>query len=463
MMALRTAVCVVLLSCMATVGPLYAQLSLSGQLRTRSELRNGQGMPAVADTTPAFFTSQRTRLSVDFTGHRFRLHTVVQDVRVWGQEASTVNRVTPPYQNGLMVHEAWGEISLLDTGSTVREFSLRLGRQELDYDDARLLGNLDWLQQARRHDAVLLRFAHKGITAHLGAAFNQNEERKASVIYNGVPTGYPAGTNGIGVMYRSMQFLYAAKKFRTSTASVLFFKDDFSKYDIDHSDPLAPKPVFRSGTWSRYTMGSHFTGSLAKRITVTGDAFYQTGRYRDGTSLKEYFFSGSVMYAHSRRFSVGGGADLTSGNNGADPSARFQRFDPLYGTPHKFWGYMDYFYVADGFGSNGLLDIYLRSRFTPGPKSFVTLDVHRFSLPDAVVDEQGMVLDKWLGLEFDLTASFALTSAISLEGGYSYMRVAPTMYSAQVKNVPGASPHAQWAWLMIIIKPSFTIYRPAGQ
>lgn len=449
--------------CMGTVVPSEAQLSLSGQLRTRSELRDGQGAPAVADTVPAFFTSQRTRISVGFSGYRFKVFTVVQDVRVWGQDASTVNRVTPSAQNGLMIHEAWGEILLLDTGSRIKEFSLKVGRMELNYDDARLLGNLDWLQQARRHDAVLLKFENKGIAAHLGAAFNQNEERKANTIYNGVPTGYPAGTNGIGVMYKSMQFLHVSKKFRSSALSWLFFKDDFSKFNYDNTSPQQPKPVFESGVWSRYTTGAHFAGSLTERITATADAFYQGGHYREGTALNEYFFSVAALYAYNKRLSFGPGVDLTSGNNGADPAKRYQRFDPLYGTPHKFWGYMDYFYAGDAFGSNGLLDVYLKTRFATTDKSYLTLDVHQFSLPNAVTDEQGNLMSKSLGLEFDLVASLALTKVITFEGGYSFMHMGSTMSSTPVKNVAEANRNAQWAWLMISIKPSFVFEKNAGK
>lgn len=438
-----------------TVASCHAQLTVGAQLRTRSELRDGQGTPSLADTVPAFFTSQRTRLSVGFSGYRFKLFTVVQDARVWGQDASTINRVSPSTQNGLMIHEAWGEISLLDTSSRIKEFVLKVGRQELNYDDARLVGNLDWLQQARRHDAVLLKFSNRGFVAHLGAAFNQNEERKSNTIYNGVPTGYPAGTNGIGTMYKSMQFLYAAKSLKSSTLSLLFFKDDFSRFHTDNSNPQQPKAVFQSGVWSRFTTGAHFTGSLSERITATADAFYQGGHYREGTSLNEYFFSFSAVYAYSKQFSIGPGVDLTSGNNGADPSKRYQRFDPLYGTPHKFWGYMDYFYAADGFGPNGLLDVYLKTRFTPTEKSFITLDAHQFVLPNAVMDEQGTAMSKALGLEFDLAASLALTKIIVIEGGYSFMHMGETMSSTQVKNVTDAGRNAQWAWLMINIKPSF--------
>lgn len=212
-----------------------AQFSLSGQLRTRTELLDGQGTMLSKGEKPAFFTSQRTRLNAGYKGYRTQFFVAVQDVRVWGQDASTNNRITNSSLNGLMLHEAWGEISLLDTNQTKlgKEFALKIGRQEFLYDDSRVLGNLDWLQQARRHDAALIKYGFNGFTAHLGVAYNQNRELKTGTLYDGVPVGYPAGTNGIGTMYKSLQFLYLGKKLKQGNASFLVVKDDFQKYTLD--------------------------------------------------------------------------------------------------------------------------------------------------------------------------------------------------------------------------------------
>ena len=40
----------------------------------------------------------------------------------------------------------------------------------------RLLGDLDWLQQARRHDAVVIKALHKGWQLDLGFGFNQSSD-----------------------------------------------------------------------------------------------------------------------------------------------------------------------------------------------------------------------------------------------------------------------------------------------
>jgi hypothetical protein len=434
-----------------------AQLSISGQLRTRTEFRDGQGAPSVKDTVPAFFTSQRTRLNVGYTGHRFKVYTSLQDVRVWGQDASSINRTTADAFDGFMVHEAWGEISLVDTGKVIKNFTLKVGRQELVYDDVRLLGNLDWLQQARRHDAALIKFEHKGWTAHAGFAYNQNAERKSNVIYNGVPVGYTAGTNGIGALYKSMQFLYAARSLKIGTVSFLFFKDDFSKFHFATNDVEKKTPIYERSAWSRYTMGSHFTGNVLQKVAMTADAFYQGGHYREGTALNEYLLSLSVLYSVNSKFSLGPGVDITSGNNGSDASMKYQRFDPLYGTPHKFWGSMDYFYVADGFGANGLIDTYLKTRYKAGSTLTLSLDAHQFLLPNAVTSESGELLSKQLGTEIDLTANWTLTKIITIEGGYSFMASTATLSSMHVKNIKNADRFSQWAYVMISIKPESVI------
>lgn len=375
-------------------------------------------------------------------------------MRVWGQDASTTNRTTSDPNDGLMIHEAWAEVSLVDTGKVIKNFTLKIGRQELLYDDSRLLGNLDWLQQARRHDAALIKFDHKGWTVHLGAAYNQNAERKSNTIYNGVPTAYTAGTNGISAMYKSMQFLYAAKKFYFGNATLLAFKDDFSKYHFAPADINKVTPIYEQGVWSRYTIGGNMFGTAVRKLGFTLSGFYQGGNYRDGTSLNEYFYSASVLFAATRKFSVGPGIDVTSGNNGSDPTKKNQRFDPLYGTPHKFWGYMDYFYVADGFGPNGLIDYYLKGRYKAKDNLLLSLDAHQFQLPDAVLAKDGSTMSKSLGTELDFVLLFTPTKALSLEAGYCTMFNTPTLSSPGVKNVAKAADVSTWAYLMINIKPS---------
>lgn len=121
---------------------------------------------------------------------------------------------------------------------------------------------------------------------------------------------------------------------------------------------------------------------------------------------------------------------------------------------------MDYFYVADGFGSNGLVNYYLKTKYKAKDNLTMTLDIHEFVLPTAVMsNDGGTTLDKQLGTEIDFVLNYALTKAITVEGGYSIMKSTETMTSAAVKNVPGAADLSTWGYLMISIKPADLIVK----
>lgn len=435
--------------CLFDSGKVNAQFSLSGQLRTRSELLHGQGSPLSKTDKPAFFTSQRTRLNAGYKGYRTQFFVAVQDVRVWGQDASTNNRISNPALNGLMLHEAWGEISLLDTNQTKlgKEFALKIGRQELLYDDSRLLGNLDWLQQARRHDAALLKYGFNGFTAHLGIAYNQNRELRTGTLYDGVPNGYAAGTNGIGTMYKSMQFAYLGKKLKHGNVSFLILKDDFQKYTLD----TAGIRTVKNGTNKRVTFGPYIQTKLGKAWNLTASAYYQTGKDKDGKSLNAYMYSVRGLFTASQIFSIGPGFDYTSGTTNG--SRKNSTFDPLYGTPHKFWGQMDYFYAANGFGKGGLADFYINSVIKASEKLSIAVDLHQFSSAANIRNAKDEKLSANFGEELDIIATYNLTKTISFQGGYCTFL--PTNSLAQVKSVKDPQKMANWAYLMINIKPDF--------
>ena len=168
-----------------------------------------------------------------------------------------------------------------------------------------------------------------------------------------------------------------------------------------------------------------------------------------------YLLSAYTLYPVNKVLSIGPGIDFTSGNNGAHASNTNRQFDPLYGTPHKFWGAMDYFYVADGFGKNGLVDYYLRSRYKATSQLLLSLDAHQFTASTKVTRGDGIELDRNFGTELDLTATYSLTKIITIEGGYSSFFATPTLASSGVKNVSNADLQANWAYLMINIKPDF--------
>jgi hypothetical protein len=483
-----------------------AQLTLNTQIRTRTEYRDGVGTLRPKANGASFFTSQRTRLALNYKLNRLVLQTTVQDVRVWGQDASTISNADG---SKLGLHEAWAEIILANKKdssfkSTVDYFALKIGRQELLYDDSRLLGNLDWLQQARRHDAAVLKFLNNGWQADLGLAFNQNTD---GFNYNGtyytpanIPTtvkddkGFlvptPAGlvplmnaagissktgtpvfinppsTNGLNQLYRAMQFLYVAKSFKNTRVSGLFLADHFGKYKLDSVQTSnfngQPGWVFgrrfnQKGVNSRFTSGLLVNSPLDKKksFSITAGFYYQTGKDKDGLTTGAYSLT-LALFLKKGAMNYTAGWDYVSGNDAFSASATNHRFDPLYGTPHKFFGTMDYFYVATGSPTGGLNNPYAKVKYTGSKKRFsAAVDYHYFSLAKNQKDINGAAISKYLGSEFDLLSTYALNKFSSVELGFSVMAASKSMEYAKA-IAPGSSRLTGiWSYLMINVKPDF--------
>lgn len=483
-----------------------AQFSLVGQLRTRTELRDGLGNLAPKGAPAAFFTSQRTRLTFGYKWDRVQFQTAVQDVRVWGQDAATINNADG---NKLMVHEAWADITLANRADTTIKFrpiqnlSLKIGRQELVYDDVRLLGNLNWLQQGRRFDAALLKGQHLGWALDLGVGFNQNTDAFGVVGDNytagnaptsalstqnvtlAVPGGFlptagkgggpvlatPLSTNGQNQQFKSFQMAYLARTFNRTKFSALFFKDDFQKYRPDSLGSATAGYVYGrrydvAGTNSRKTYGAMLVGQMGNASAKLGKmqwqafAYGQSGKDRDGLTIKKaYHYGGNVMFQKGL-LSVGPGYEVLSGNDATTiQPGETSRFDPLYGTPHRHWGYMDYFYVGTGSPAGGLRDAFLKFKYA-GTRLATTFDIHYFALANTTFNKMpdapaGAQLDAKLGMEYDFIATYALNKFTSVEFGYAIMKGTNSLEYAKQGTMNQKDKLGTWSYLMINIRPDF--------
>ena len=481
----------------------HAQVTVAAQIRTRSEFRNGVGTLKPKSNDPAFFTSQRSRLTFNYRSTRVVLNAALQDVRVWGQDASTISNADG---NKLGLHESWGELILANRKdssfkSAVDYLSLKLGRQEFVYDDSRILGNLDWLQQARRHDAAVIKFLQRGWQVDIGAAFNQHTDAfnyngtyytpanvipfvrdskgnllatPAGLIPLAAASGYSAktgapvmqnvpSTNGLNQNYKALQFLYIARPVKSNRFSALLVADHFGKYVLDSvvnisgadTGYLFGRRFNQKGVHTRITAGLLANGSVnaGKTIGYSAGFYLQYGSDRDGMDLSAHTTTASLSYT-LKKFSFTGGWDYLSGNDAFSASGVNHRFDPLYGTPHKFWGLMDYFYAGTGSPTGGLSNVYLKNKYASANKRFTAaLDYHYFRLAEDQKDQAGKPVDKYLGSEVDLVASYALNKLTAIEWGFSIMAASNSMEYAKSIAPGTANLTGTWSYVMINIKP----------
>jgi len=152
---------------------LLAQFTLSGDIRPRAEYRNGYKTLVSPNHDAAAFVDQRTRMNLNFMSQSYRVKVSLQDIRVWGSQPqlNTTDGLTS-------LHEGWGEV-FFDT-----KYALKVGRQEIAYDDQRIFGSVGWAQQARSHDAAVFKVNSEDYTAHIGAAYNQDGASLSGTIAN---------------------------------------------------------------------------------------------------------------------------------------------------------------------------------------------------------------------------------------------------------------------------------------
>jgi hypothetical protein len=423
-----------------STGTSYAQFTVDGQIISRGEYRHGFKSLVAADQDPAFFVEQRSRMKFTYGAEKFKVGFSVQDIRTWGS-VSQLNK-TDGYTS---FHEAWGEYLVN------KKFSVKVGRQEWDYDDARILGNVDWAMQARSHDGALFKYTDSTWQLHAGLAFNQNAGETS------VGTVYPSTFSN----YKAMQFLWFHKDWKNLNASFLFMNNGMQTSYLDTAGVTIYETKFTQTIGTRIQYGKN-----SLKVNVAG--YYQMGedgalKKSDGKTPKEVggaYGNLEVIYTHKKMLAVTLGGEYMTGNSQTDTTSAYKAinhaFTPFYGTNHKFNGFMDYFYVGNHANNVGLIDAYLRLKFMK-EKYWVMLDVHQFMAAADVLDQKELTnsgkytaMSSTLGTEIDLTFNYTLAKFVNLQLGYSHLLASETMEA--IKG--GKSDELNnWAYVMIAFKP----------
>lgn len=428
----------------------FSQFVLSADYRPRAEYRDGYKSLMNASDAPAFFISQRTRLNLAYQNENYKTYLSLQDVRTWGSEKQLVAN----QDNAFSVHEAWGEVGFAKS----KEFSMKFGRQEINLDDARIFGNVDWAQQARSHDALLFKYSNsKILTVQLGVAYNQNMGGLTN-------TAYRDPGNGSG--YKTMQYLWMNKKFLDNDLSVsLLFLNKGNQTSFDYSNNGI---IEKDELWDNYsqTIGTHIKYKKNK-FGASLNAYYQTGKvaeYRGDLgprNINGINIGLDLNYKVHKNITLFAGYEFISGQSQTDTTAAYQNtnrsYNPFFGTNHKFNGYMDYFYVGNHINNVGLQDFYFKLKYKKEKISFGA-DYHAF-LSAAQIRDTDIVntnptqnMSGFLGSEVDLYAGFPITKGVQFNIVYAMMFATPGMEAIKGGD---RKQFNNYAYCEIIIKPVF--------
>ncbi len=405
------------------------ELKINLQFRPRAEFRNGLFTPILEGQKPASFIAQRTRIGFTYSkNQKLKMGISTQVVNTWGNDPQV--QLTA---NNVSLYEAWAQLYFSP------EWNIKLGRQVLSYDDERILGALDWNNAGRKHDAALLSFEKNKFRSDVGFAFNQNAEKVTGDFFNSL----------FSQPYKSMQFLWMKYKFTDALAvSALTMNLDFQNpldSSLSHLQTLGGNLFYKKGRWNAMATYYYQTGNNPQKSTPA-------------IKTNAWMASAKVDYGFSNKISLGIGSDFLSGRDMNSTSPTISYFNPLYGTHHKFYGFMDYFYVSSSHNNVGLWDSYLNFNYKASADLGLQLALHHFNAGAKVMDYTGAKTSPSLGNEADLTFTWKIMKEASLLGGYSQMFTNNSM--KYVKNIAATQtmkPVQNWIWLSLNITPEILI------
>ncbi len=388
------------------------QFDLSAEVRPRYENKHGYKSLLETDADGSNFVSQRTRLNFAFKNEKLKAYVSMQNVRVWG-DVSTLSSD----DNATALHEAWAEAILN------KKVSLKLGRQEIVYDDHRIFGSVGWAQQARSHDAFLFKYTpNEKNRLDIGLALNE-------VNGDGVDDLYQ-------LQHKNFQYAWYHGNFDKFGLSFLLLNTGYEYEDadleqtIDYMQTIGPRLTYKSG-----------------KFNANGALYFQTGKSVD-TDISALYYSANFGYKISDEFSAGLGYEYLSGKDQDDTDADIKSFAPLFGTNHKFNGWMDYFYVGNHGGSVGLTDLYATIAYKKD-KFSAKLMPHIFNSAGDIYNGSDK-MDNSLGTELDLVLGYKISKDIMLNAGYSKMFATDSMEALKGGD---KDENNSWAWLMFTFKP----------
>lgn len=288
------------------------RLSIGGQVRYRWEHETNKTFGAV-DPTSDSFSLHRWFLHGDFK-YQNSFRVFVQGISAFDEERDLPRRGID--ENKWDLHQLFFDVKPLGDDLPL---TLRVGRQELDYGNQRLVSPFDWGNIRRRFDGVKL-FA-KGNTWDVAMWWVRPVpvQRKQRDRYNEDFEFY-----GLYATYKGIE---------NHGLDLYFLAID------DDGNPMSPNG--KIGDRDIYTLGTRFWGK-------TGDWDYETeiaGQWGNwaGDTVQAWAFTVNGGYTFKEvacKPRLGVGFDLATGDD--DPfDSTVGTFDQMFPLGHKYFGFLD--------------------------------------------------------------------------------------------------------------------------
>lgn len=367
------------------VGTSYADVKVSGgELRLRGIMvDNSESTAALKD---GGFFEQRTRLNAEASADdNTKVFVQIQDSRTWGAEASTVSTGTEEEGLGtgaeaLDVSQAY--VDLLNVAN--KPLSLRIGRQAIAYGEHRLIGSLEWSNNARRFDAIKLTYKHSAADIDVFTS---------KISDSGADWGNDVNLNGI----------YASLKNVPQVSNL----DLYLLHSVNDGQADA----------NFYTLGGRVKGAVSNiNIDYNAEIAIQSG---DATSIADKSANAYAIRAGYTIPNVLGGLRIgveydaatgdsggAAGSAGAAADGEDEAFSNLYPTNHYLYGY------TDDVNWTNMNAWAISASMTPIDKLKVSIEYWNYALDQEVAGDDDN------GTELNIKANHEMSKNVNCEAAY---------------------------------------------
>ena len=403
------------------------EFSLDAQLVTRGELRvGGFHVDSLDKERVSHFALGKYRITADYKRSWLEVKLSPQYSGVWGQASA-----------GLNLYEGWAKMQ------SPKGLFVKIGRQELNYDDGRIIGNDDWTMTAPTHDVLKLGYDGENHKVHLLTAYNQNAEN----IDNG-NSYYSGGLQP----YKTMQTLWYHYNTPKKMFGVSLMGMNIGMQSAKEDEPQTNYYQQLVGTYMAFR---------PKHWSLEGAFYYQLGKEEHGMPIDAFMASAKLNVEPSEKFNLFAGYDYLSGDKYFNilPEGHFglvfhdkvRGFNAIFGSHHEFYGAMDFFYLSNYVGgfTPGLQNLYIGGNVKPVKGLNLNAAYHYY----AIATNLEYLDSKTLGHEVDFSASYAFHKAVSISLGYTYMRGSETMVQLQQIQQVTEQRQLHWGWVMLAVTP----------
>ena len=452
--------------------PYYSAWDFGGSVRLRYELKeNGLGLPANndwrntsgtgIDNDNSYF-SDKILFNAGYNAKWWSVYVQGRSSSTTSDDRSSIGTIGAPGGSG---PESDGPADLHQAYFTLgnhKEFpvSAKIGRQELNYGDERLVGAFAWNNIGRVFDAAKVRWQTEWFTAE---AFTSKIVLPDDNNFN-TWNDYNV-FSGLLVSTRQIP--------KTQTEVYCFSRNDGVGSTTANPGAFPPFQAAAPAARDIYTLGGRMKSGTNEfaGFDFTVEGAYQFGNWKPTpTSARldheAFAFMANAGYTFEEVFGrprvaleyafASGDSSATDNNHGT--------FDNLYPTNHRFYGYADYLSWQNIHDLRGIFQI------KPHPQVSLALEGHLFWLADTADSlynvgggarsgggvgtgtgfNRNPSYDSFVGSEIDFIAGYAVTKFATLEAGYGHFFTGD--YIDQSWKNAGGSADADWFYIQTSIR-----------